>query len=323
MILLFLFLAFSIFYFVYRWTKLYGFTDKPDGLLKNHEKATSIGGGVAIILVYSISHLLFPLNTMLNLYDFGTIWAVFILGVIDDKYRLGYTVKLLIQVLIVSLYIYLQGTFSFFIGFSLVISLVILMNSINIIDNYNGVSGFLYTYSVLILSLSFNYPWTTVLVLLFPLVVFLLLNHRSPGNSLMFMGNNGSYTFGMIICILFLKGAMNTLGNSSSSQIFDLLAFSGVVFLPFIVDTLVVMIVRYYRGMNPLKGSHDHLSHILLDFGVKPLMIAPVLFLFFVMIASVALLLPPGMIRLAWVALSAVLWIVILVNYRIKFKYVK
>lgn len=323
MILLFLFWVLGVFYLVYRGTKLYGFTDKPDGLLKDHEKATSIGGGMAIILIYTISCLFSPLNTMFNLYDLVTIWSVFILGLIDDKFRLGYTIKLLVQVIIVSLYVYYQGTSSFFIGFSLVTALVILMNSINIIDNYNGVSGFLYTYSILILSFSLNYEWTTAFVLLFPLVVFLFFNHRSPGNSLMFMGNNGSYSFGMIISILFLKSTMATLDNSPSLQIFDILSFAGVVFLPFIVDTLVVMIVRFYRGMNPLKGSHDHLSHILLDFDVKPIMIAPVLFLFFVMIAGIALLVPHGIIRFVWVALNAVLLIFILVNYRIKLKYAK
>jgi UDP-GlcNAc:undecaprenyl-phosphate GlcNAc-1-phosphate transferase len=323
MILLFFLVALVIFYFVHRGTKFYGFTDKPDGLLKNHAKATSIGGGMAIILIYSAMQVITPISTIFDLHDFATIWAIFILGIIDDKYRLGYTIKLVIQGVLVSLYIYFQGTFPVAIGLPLIISLIVLLNSINIIDNYNGVSGFLYTYSILVIALYFNYPAITVLGLIFPLVVFLFYNHRAPGNSLMFMGNNGSYAFGMILCILFLKSTKNAYSDFSLTEILNLFAIAGVVFLPFIVDTLVVMMVRIYRGMNPLRGSHDHLSHILLDFGVKPRMIAPLLFLFFVLFAGATFMLPSGVLRFVWVALSAVVLIVVLVNYRIRFKYAK
>lgn len=277
--LMFIYLLFVLlFSFIFYFASLkFGFVDKPDLKLKNHARPTSFVGGVFIFASYFLGYFLFDLDFSIFRLVFWSVISLFV-GFYDDINRLGYKIKLVLQLILSFLFLLSEFDLSLmFIPYLLF--MIVLMNSINIIDNYNGVSGFSYLFSFFVLYLLEFITLTELSFFIIPLLVFLFANARKPGKALLFLGNNGSYAFGFLLTSIFLKRS-----NHGSVDIIDLdfhLYNLILIFLPYILDTTVVFVTRLVKRMNPLKGSHDHLSHILLNLNFKPFLIGPVLFLVF------------------------------------------
>jgi len=98
------------------------------------------------------------------------------------------------------------------------------------------------------------------------LLAFLIFNF-SPAK--IFMGDSGSLTIGLIICILAIK-----LVDFNVSQIHHeyILNISKPVFVMAVlvyplIDTLRIFIYRSVRGLSPFSADRNHLHHRLLDIG--------------------------------------------------------
>ena len=98
------------------------------------------------------------------------------------------------------------------------------------------------------------------------LLAFLIFNF-SPAK--IFMGDSGSLTIGLIICILAIKLIsydVSTIHNVFVLNISKPVFAMAVLVYP-LVDTLRIFIYRAVRGLSPFSADRNHLHHRLLDIG--------------------------------------------------------
>ena len=227
-------------------------------------------------------------------YNFMIIGAfsllISILGSIDDFFNLSWKIKLFFQsVFVVIPIIYLNiflniesllgldlnNSFNFFIS---LLWIILIINSINFIDNMDGlavvVTGSI-CYQSILLTYSLNQNKLTDLsvVLLFVILGFFVYNFP-PAK--LYLGDSGSLFIG------FCLGFLSILFTWNSEQDYLLSYTLSPVLLFFtipLLDFLVIMWHRISNGISPTQGGTDHISHRLLAKGFSE---KQVLFLFFI-----------------------------------------
>jgi UDP-GlcNAc:undecaprenyl-phosphate GlcNAc-1-phosphate transferase len=149
------------------------------------------------------------------------------------------------------------------------------MNSINLLDNMDGVTG---AVSVLIMAsaavVMLLYPmapevnpfYFTVMASIGAVVGFLLLNWNP---SKIYMGDTGSQFLGALLAYIGVKFFWN-IQNMNHSVVTSMQVITPVmVFLVPIMDTSFVFVSRIMRGQSPFVGGKDHLTHHLYYIGVQ------------------------------------------------------
>ena len=272
-------------------TKKYSF--KKSSLLNEKRlvnKNTPPLGGVASAAAFFIS-----VNFLGSAdYNFIIIGAfsllISILGSIDDFFNLSWKIKLFFQSIFVTIPIIylniflniesllnldLNNSFNFLIS---VLWVILIINSINFIDNMDGlavvVTGSI-CYQSILLTYSLNQNKLTDLsvVLLFVILGFFIYNFP-PAK--LYLGDSGSLFIG------FCLGFLSILFTWNSEQDYLLSYALSPVLLFFtipLLDFLVIMWHRISNGISPTQGGTDHISHRLLAKGFSE---KQVLFLFFI-----------------------------------------
>ena len=213
-----------------------------------------------------------------------------ILGSIDDFFNLSWKIKLFFQSIFVTIPIIylniflniesllnldLNNSFNFLIS---VLWVILIINSINFIDNMDGlavvVTGSI-CYQSILLTYSLNQNKLTDLsvVLLFVILGFFIYNFP-PAK--LYLGDSGSLFIG------FCLGFLSILFTWNSEQNYLLSYALSPVLLFFtipLLDFLVIMWHRISNGISPTQGGTDHISHRLLAKGFSE---KQVLFLFFI-----------------------------------------
>ncbi len=212
----------------------------------------------------------------------------FLIGFADDAYGTHPRVKLLGQVacglilLAFGIHINFFVTISpslFFLDYFLTIFWVVgMMNSLNMLDNMDGVTttvGITLAFAALNMIIStqgLNLMFFVLIAIIGSLVGFLFWNWR-PAK--VYMGDTGSMFIGMVVAffgIIYFWNIKTTPDNISQIR-------TGIiplmVFLVPIMDTTFVTIARISRGVSPFEGGKDHLTHNLVRIGV-PEMFVPV-----------------------------------------------
>jgi len=213
-----------------------------------------------------------------------------ILGSIDDFFNLSWKIKLFFQSIFVAMPIIylniflniesllnldLNNSFNFLIS---VLWVILIINSINFIDNMDGlavvVTGSI-CYQSILLTYSLNQNKLTDLsaVLLFVILGFFIYNFP-PAK--LYLGDSGSLFIG------FCLGFLSILFTWNSEQDYLLSYALSPVLLFFtipLLDFLVIMWHRISNGISPTQGGTDHISHRLLAKGFSE---KQVLFLFFI-----------------------------------------
>jgi len=235
-------------------------------------------GGVAMAISFFISvRLLGEADVeIVNISIFAV--AISILGVIDDFLNLNWKLKLLFQFLFVGLPIYLfdqkiNFEILFGIDFSGIGNLIfttiwimVLMNSLNFIDNMDGFAAINSSFICIALTvLSFvynqNYLADISFILLFTILAFTLFNFP-PAK--LYMGDSGSLFIGFIFGFIGILFDWNPTGeNFLYSSIAPIFLFFTVPLL----DFLTVFIHRIKNNISPTEGGTDHISHRLLNQG--------------------------------------------------------
>jgi len=255
-------------------SKKFGYYDKPDGVLKVHKSNTPKSGGLYFFIALFIIVFFFPSKGSQNYFEDISIITVviygaynLIIGVLDDSLRFLPQKKLILQagvsaIAIIILYFQSNTSIPVYILFLLFILLIFNTNSLNIIDHYNGLSTLSYLYSVIFMN--YLYPSKILIqsnILLFLVFGFFLINNlRSKGNSRIFQGNGGSHFFGGLLSIAFVKILLET---ADLYHFFAVLITGVIIFLPTLIDTTQVIFTRFLFGLNPLKGSNHHISHVI------------------------------------------------------------
>ena len=153
------------------------------------------------------------------------------------------------------------------------IIIVLLVNSFNLIDGINGLSGSI----GLVMAITFG-TWffmvdrvelATVSYALAGSVTAFLYYNITPAK--IFMGDTGSLLIGLIAAIL----AINFIEQHQVMNKEHVHAFGappavavGVLLLP-IYDTIRVFLTRMIRGKSPFKPDRNHIHHLLLNTGLS------------------------------------------------------
>ena len=254
--------------------------DRPGGR-KHHEHPTPTVGGlamfIAVLAALFIGEALHG-NVAILL---GCAAVLVLLGVLDDKHGLSVSLRMGIQVFLVSVVIvgaggtitHLGAMFGrdiplgmFAVPFS-VIAFVGGINAINMIDGADGMAGKMALITTLGVATIFYLAGAVELLpltwaMLGTLVGFLLLNSRLfVKRAWVFMGDAGSMWLGLVLGWFM---AQVTRGSVSAEPALVLWLFG----IP-LIDTLVVMARRMKRKQSPFAADRTHIHHVLEQAGLS------------------------------------------------------
>lgn len=254
--------------------------DRPGGR-KRHEHPTPMVGGLAMFIAVLTALLIGNalhgnVATLL-----GCAAVLVVLGILDDKYGLSVSLRMMIQVFLVSVVIvgaggtitHLGALFGrdvplgmFAVPFS-VIAFVGGINAINMIDGADGMAGKMALITTLGVATIFYLAGAVELLpltwaMLGTLVGFLLFNSRLfVKRAWVFMGDSGSMWLGLVLGWFM---AQVTQGGVSAEPALVLWLFG----IP-LIDTLVVMARRMKRKQSPFAGDRTHIHHVLEHAGLS------------------------------------------------------
>lgn len=250
------------------------FVDRPGGR-KQHEHPTPLVGGLAMfVAVLTTLIICDELRGNVEIL-LGCAAALVMLGILDDKHDLPVTLRMIIQVFIVTVVIVgARGTIThlgelfgrdiplgmFAVPFS-IIAFVGGINAINMIDGADGMAGKMALITMLGVATIFHVAGAVELMpltwaLIGTLIGFLLLNSRLfVKRAWVFMGDAGSMWLGLMLGWFM---AQITQGKVSAEPVLVLWLF-GVP----LIDTLSVMIRRFKCKCSPFKADRTHVHHIL------------------------------------------------------------
>ncbi len=252
--------------------------DIPDKIRKFHKSNTPLLGGImlniSIIFLILYSLMFNEYNKVILTIFIGSSFC-FLIGLIDDIFKISYKYKFILLSFFFYFFVDLQpelqitkiyfSTFNKFIyldDYSIlftVICLLLLSNAINLID---GINGLCILVSIIIFCwILFTFKNTAfIYVIILSLIFILLLNLK--GN--IFLGDSGSLLLGSLIGLLLIYNYNSELilSDFPVEDIFIVLMLPGI-------DMLRVFILRIVNKKNPFSSDRNHLHYLLLDKNLK------------------------------------------------------
>ncbi|MFM7164470.1 MAG: MraY family glycosyltransferase [Planctomycetaceae bacterium] len=289
-----------------------GLIDLP-GHRKVHVIPTPRGGGIAIFLGVMLPAVLLlggggpglaaavggaTAGLRLQLLAIGAGGVVlFLTGLADDRWSLSWKLRLCVQLLVAAGVAGSGVRATVFVsqpwfGFGLtVLWILVLTNAMNFLDNMDGLSAgigliaALLFASILLLMVERVVAEVALLLLLLAgsLGGFLVWN-RPP--AAIFMGDCGSNLIGFLLATLTVAGTFYE--RSGSRHV--MLAPLCVMAVP-LYDFCTVILIRLKQGRSPFHGDKSHVSHRLVDLGLKPVYAVLTVHLMTAMTGACALLL--------------------------------
>jgi len=268
--------------------------DEPDDERKLHRRRIPTIGGVIIFggTIFAFA-LWFPIDTpelVKSVTDFkfiiATIIILFFVGIKDDiigtapvKKLVAHVIVGMILVLMADLRLTgLHGIFGVreipYWGqiFMSLFTYIVVVNSFNLIDGVDGLAGGVGLIASVAFGTWFLLAGNTVMACLSfalsgSLLAFLIFNF-SPAK--IFMGDSGSLSIGLILCVLSLKlveydqSQLTGFVSEISKPVFALAVLTYPLF-----DTLRIFIYRSLRGLSPFSADRNHIHHRLIDIGLN------------------------------------------------------
>jgi len=232
-------------------------------------------GGIACSLAFLISTRLIGKadDNFIFIGAFAVI--VSLLGVLDDIYNLRWYVKLFFQILFVFYPLYYLNLFlnieSFF-GFDFnnylnfmgsTIWILIIINSINFIDNMDGlavvVSGSICLQIAFLSNYLNQYKLTDISLLLFVTIIGFFIFNYPPAK--LYLGDSGSLFIGYCLGFISILFNWTPAGDTIYTSVINPML---LIFLMPLLDFLIVTSERIKKGTSPTTGGTDHISHRLL-----------------------------------------------------------
>ena len=276
--------------------------DLPNAAHKTHKEPVPYLGGVAIIIGVTVISYAAAIYKQFNTEDFLLLTSVLapaivlgLIGLWDDLRNLRPGPRLAIQTVagIFTAYILIsQDTVGNPTGSQTldaiitVIWIVGICNSINFFDNVDGgAAGTVAISSLGLFYLTFQNQQFFIAALSSvtagATIGFLLWN-KSPAR--IYMGDAGALFLGVLIATLTIRLQPDT------DALWKSLSIPLLLLAVPILDTTTVVISRIGRGVSPLQGGHDHLSHRLISRGMTRKQAVILLWAVSLLPASIAIL---------------------------------
>jgi UDP-GlcNAc:undecaprenyl-phosphate/decaprenyl-phosphate GlcNAc-1-phosphate transferase len=248
-------------------------------------------GGISFFIIFLLSTIAYPFffqgsEYFLNLNFIGILIAStlgFLMGFYDDAFNTDPFIKAFTQItcglILISTDTYINIFPNIFLNYFITLFWVVgFMNSINMLDNMDGISALVSSSIILTIILNFflnsNFTNPELIPLIGVLAALLGFLYYNWHPSKMFMGDTGSQFLGVFLAAIginfFWNGKIFIGDHSVSKQIIcALLVFS----IP-IIDTTVVVIKRLSSKNSPFIGGKDHTTHHLSYLGLSDRQVA-------------------------------------------------
>lgn len=277
--------------------------DMPDGR-KIHQSAVPRLGGIAFkpVVFFSVTLLLgvcqlLGYGDMLGgiasescslAFGFCSIMVLYLVGMADDLIGIRYRAKFVVQIacglMVIAGGLWLDNLHGLFLIYNIpawvgwpvtVLAVVFIINAINLIDGIDGLASGLCGVAMLFYGVIFlmahEYIYAMLafatLGVLVPFFYYNVFGDAKRGRKI-FMGDTGSLTIGMMLCILSLKVCRCFPDDTSASlpNVF-VLAYSPLIIPCF--DVVRVYLHRVRNGKNPFLPDKNHIHHKLLAIGMR------------------------------------------------------
>ncbi len=271
---------------------LLGILDRPDGHRKLHSRPVPLWGGIGVYLAMLAGMAaarwgdfgVGPQLDELALVVAAAAGLVCGVGCIDDAFRLGPRVKLLLQTLSVlpvvlagysvQQIIFLGWTIEFgWLGIPItVLWLVGCINALNLLDGMDGLASMVGIFTAATMGIIASYlgnSYATVVALALAAALAGFFVHNRPPASI-FLGDSGSMVIGMVVGILGIQSTLKTSATLSITA--PLVAMTLPAF-----DTLLAVVRRRLSGRPFDAADRQHIHHRLLDRGMHPWWVLAVL----------------------------------------------
>ena len=269
---------FIIYYFRGKISLLLNILDIPNEERKIHKIPTPKTASFSIALCFAA---LLVLNLFFNYFDnylnfilFGSI-LIFIIGYLDDRYKLSALNKVFLialisiflcilskNLIIDKFYIFSLDTFFELKSFSVlftVLCVLCLVNSLNLADGVNGLAtGLIFFWLFFITQIYENNLDLVINIILIKLVLIFIHNYRGDH----FLGDSGSLMLSSFLAFLVItlhNQNINIPGQQNSSEsIF-------ILFIIPVLDMVRLFFERLINKKNPGIGDNNHLHHYLIN----------------------------------------------------------
>lgn len=278
-----IFLALSLFslglnYILIQFSKQLGTVSlRNDGQERWDNSKKPIIGGLSFYIGFLISAIIALYYTNIPISeqkDFMALLIIttlgFFVGIVDDalttKPLLKFSGQTLIGILMVAFGYEIQLFKNIYIDAPLTVFWTVgCLNSINMLDNMDGVTGSV-SFSILLAIIGIvlinplftQFDFYLILGILATLLGFLILNWNP---SKLYMGDTGSQFLGALLAFMGIKYLWN-LPTADGELIFTRQILVAVlIFLAPILDSTFVTVARIRRGQSPFVGGKDHTTH--------------------------------------------------------------
>lgn len=268
-----------------RFSKSLGIRNNNDVIIRWSNQSKPSLGGVSFFIVFIFTSIGYSIvfsdeNIFHNLQYVGLLAAgslAFVMGLADDAYNTKPFGKLLIQILCGILLIITNTSVNLTSNYYLdslltIIWVVAIMNSLNMLDNMDGITGSSVIFILLSCLLSSfvifevnRNIWSIILIAQIGSIIGFLFYNVNP--SKLFMGDAGSQYIGLLVSFFSIKFLLNV-GSLTAQASWVGMIICLITFTPAIADTLTVIINRLKTGKSPMVGGKDHTTHHLVYSGL-------------------------------------------------------
>ena len=297
-----------------------GLVDIPGGR-KTHKNSTPIVGGIAMYLGVLFGGISLGVLSSISWFLLGGSLLI-IIGAIDDRFGLSPIIRLITQVWVALIMIFLANIqiesigsplfFDWNLGaFSIPLTILItlaIINAFNVLDGIDGLSGGV---AFIVLSFMAFFSIDSVildlaLLLMAAIFGFFLCNGPSSINrkAKCFMGDAGSTFIGF--SIIWLGISISQGDSASMSPVVGL----WLVAIP-IFDFTASVLRRIINRKSPFRPDRHHLHYLLLDAGLSEKKTLLLILMMTFVTAAIGIIgqiftVPDGIMFLLWLALGAI-----------------
>jgi UDP-GlcNAc:undecaprenyl-phosphate/decaprenyl-phosphate GlcNAc-1-phosphate transferase len=238
-----------------------------------HRRPTALFGGVAVVIVVvGMAVTIQPRGFIWHLVAAGGLIAAF--GFVDDLMRLKASTKLIAQIVVASLLLFLgyrlTWTESMILDAMLTLLWIVgITNAFNLLDNMDGLCAGTTLVAGIFLLIGLVAdggvsPHALYLAALLGATAGFLVYNFHPAS--IFLGDTGSLFLGLNLAALTLLTKPEAKGRTG---LLSVVAAPVLLLLIPIFDTTLVTAMRLLSGRRPSQGGRDHTSHRLVAVGLS------------------------------------------------------
>ena len=239
-------------------------------------------GGIFLYIGFVVNFFYLNDDNKINEYliDLYFLSSIFLISLLDDRYKLRPSTRLLLIVFLLILFIDKNNltisnlnfeTFGFYYFSEIKIAkylfpvfcLIVLINAYNFTDGINGLASLIGASWFIYLFLNFPFLNDLYKIFLIFIILFLVLNFLNKS----YLGDSGNYLISIIIGFIIISLNQKMPYSIYVEEILLLFLIPGL-------DLIRLFFKRLINKKNPLQGDLDHFHHILISrFNLKKTLI--------------------------------------------------